>query len=113
MSTVVGFRRYVDRVLSEQATRFSVGFATVVRKCGQVVGSKRFMNIDVSNRRVEIGSTWIVPFWQRTAMKLEAKYRMLCHAFEHWGCLRVVFKTGALNQQSRNAILRLVLATPP
>jgi len=101
------FSRYVDRVLAEQEAGLSVGFATVVRKSGEVVGSTRFMNIDVPNRHVEIGSTWIVPAWQRTAVNTEAKYLMLRHAFEHWRCLRVELKTDALNQQSRAAILRL------
>jgi RimJ/RimL family protein N-acetyltransferase len=65
------------------------------------------MNIDRANRRVEIGSTWIAPAWQRTAVNTEAKYLMLLHAFEQWGCVRVELKTDALNQKSRNAILRL------
>ena len=37
----------------------------------------------------------------------EAKYLMLRHAFETWGCLRVELKTDGLNQKSRNAILRI------
>jgi RimJ/RimL family protein N-acetyltransferase len=65
------------------------------------------MNIDRANRRVEIGSTWIAPPWQRTAVNTEAKYLMLCHAFEVWGCIRVELKTDALNHKSRNAILRI------
>src|SRR5581483_2850906 len=85
----------------------SVVFATVERNSGQVIGSTRFMNIDRVNRRVEIGSTWIVPAWQRTAVNTEAKYLMLKHAFEVWGCMRVELKTDALNQRSRQAILRL------
>jgi RimJ/RimL family protein N-acetyltransferase len=32
---------------------------------------------------------------------------MLRHAFEVWKCLRVELKTDALNQQSRQAILRI------
>jgi RimJ/RimL family protein N-acetyltransferase len=32
---------------------------------------------------------------------------MLRHAFESWQCRRVEFKTDALNQRSRRAILRL------
>jgi len=32
---------------------------------------------------------------------------MLRHAFEIWKCIRVELKTDALNQKSRNAILRL------
>jgi RimJ/RimL family protein N-acetyltransferase len=65
------------------------------------------MNIDRVNRRVEIGSTWIAPAWQRTAVNTEAKYLMLGHAFEVWNCFRVELKTDALNQRSRNAILRI------
>ena len=87
--------------------RLSVAFATVLRESGEIVGSTRFMNIDPTNRHVEIGSTWIVPAWQRTAVNTEAKYLMLRHAFESWKCLRVELKTDALNQQSRKAILRL------
>jgi RimJ/RimL family protein N-acetyltransferase len=79
----------------------------VERSSGRVIGSTRFMNIDRVNRRVEIGSTWIAPAWQRTAVNTEAKYLMLKHAFEVWGCVRVELKTDALNQQSRDAILRL------
>ena len=65
------------------------------------------MNIDRANRRVEIGSTWIATPWQRTVVNTEAKYLMLRHAFEVWGCIRVELKTDALNQRSRSAILRL------
>ena len=32
---------------------------------------------------------------------------MLRHAFEIWKCIRVELKTDALNQRSRNAILRI------
>jgi RimJ/RimL family protein N-acetyltransferase len=56
---------------------------------------------------VEIGSTWITPAWQRTAVNTEAKFLMLRHAFEEWKCIRVELKTDALNQKSRNAILRI------
>ena len=56
---------------------------------------------------MEIGSTWIGKPWQRSAINTEAKYLMLRHAFEALGCVRVELKTDALNQQSRNAILRI------
>jgi RimJ/RimL family protein N-acetyltransferase len=65
------------------------------------------MNMDLTNRKVEIGSTWIAPQWQRTVINTEAKYLMLRHAFETWNCMRVELKTDALNQRSRRAILRL------
>ena len=107
MKTPEDFRRLVDKAFAEQDRGESVVFATVERSSGRVVGSTRFMNIDRGNRRVEIGSTWIAPAWQRTAVNTEAKYLMLRHAFEAWGCIRVELKTDALNQKSRNAILRI------
>jgi RimJ/RimL family protein N-acetyltransferase len=65
------------------------------------------MNIDLANRHVEIGATWIGREWQRTPINTEAKYLMLAHAFEKLGCVRVELKTDALNEKSRNAILRI------
>ncbi|HWZ80200.1 MAG TPA: GNAT family protein [Candidatus Sulfotelmatobacter sp.] len=106
MKTREDFQTLIDKALAEQERGESVVFATVERTSGQTIGSTRFMNIDRANRRVEIGSTWIAPPWQRTAVNTEAKYLMLRHAFEVWGCMRVELKTDALNQKSRNAILR-------
>jgi RimJ/RimL family protein N-acetyltransferase len=107
MQTLEDFQRLIDKAFDEQARGESVVFATVERASGRVIGSTRFMNIDRVNRRVEIGSTWIAPAWQRTAVNTEAKVLMLRHAFEEWKCMRVELKTDALNQRSRNAILRL------
>jgi N-acetyltransferase len=101
------FQLVLDKALTEQQRGESVVFATVERTSGKVIGSTRFMNIDRANRRVEIGSTWIAPPWQRSAVNTEAKYLMLRHAFEVWKCIRVELKTDALNQKSRNAILRI------
>jgi N-acetyltransferase len=107
MKTSEDFERLIEKALAEQERGESIVFATVERQSGQVIGSTRFMNIDRTNRRVEIGSTWIAPAWQRTAVNTEAKFLMLRHAFEVWNCFRVELKTDALNQKSRNAILRI------
>jgi RimJ/RimL family protein N-acetyltransferase len=107
MKTPEDFRRLMDTAFAEQERGESVVFATVERSSGRAIGSTRFMNIDRANRRVEIGSTWISPAWQRTGVNTEAKYLMLRHAFEAWKCMRVELKTDALNQKSRTAILRI------
>jgi N-acetyltransferase len=101
------FKEFNRNVLQEQARGVSVPFATFERKSNQIAGTTRFMNIEFVNRKVEIGSTWIAPRWQGTVVNTEAKYLMLRHAFETWKCLRVELKTDALNQRSRQAILRL------
>ena len=55
--------------------------------------------------------TWITAPWRRTAVNTEAKYLMLRHAFETFGCIRVELKTDSLNQRSRNAIRRIAPAS--
>ncbi|MBC7901179.1 MAG: GNAT family N-acetyltransferase [Saprospiraceae bacterium] len=100
-------RHYVEIALDEQSRGVSLPFVTRDKTSDKIVGSTRFGNIDVDNRKVEIGWTWINPEWQRSFVNTEAKLLMLTHAFETWKCLRVEFKIDALNQKSRTAIARL------
>jgi len=98
---------YVRGALAEQAAGRALPFATVEKTSGCVAGSTRFGAIEPLHRRVEIGWTWLAPRWQRTVLNTEAKYLMLRHAFERWGCVRVEFKTDVLNLRSRQALLRI------
>ena len=100
-------RAYILEALAGQERGTALAFATVLKADARVVGSTRFGNIDLKRRRVEIGWTWIARPWQRTVVNTEAKFLMLRHAFEALGCIRVELKTDALNERSRQAILRL------
>jgi RimJ/RimL family protein N-acetyltransferase/GNAT superfamily N-acetyltransferase len=107
VSTPDEMASYIRTAIEAQVSQTALPFATVERASGRVIGSTRYMNIDTANRRVEIGSTWIAPAWQRSIINTEAKYLMLRHAFETLGCIRVELKTDSLNRRSRNAILRI------
>ena len=107
LASLEDFRNFNKMILTEQERGVSIPFATYDRQSDQIVGTTRYMNMDLPHRKVEIGSTWIAPQWQRTAINSEAKYLMLRHAFEVWKCVRVELKTDAQNQRSRQAILRL------
>ncbi len=100
-------RAYIETALDEQVRGVSLPFAIVEKQSSQAVGSTRFGNIDRTNRRLEIGWTWVARPWQRTPANTEAKYLLLQHAFEHLGAIRVEFKTDSLNERSRRAILRI------
>jgi N-acetyltransferase len=100
-------KRYIKTASDEKSRGVSLPFATVLRKTGKAIGSTRFGNIDANNRRAEIGWTWLTSAHQRTYANSEAKLLMLTHAFETWKCIRIEFKTDALNEKSRNAILRI------
>jgi RimJ/RimL family protein N-acetyltransferase len=98
---------YLEAALDDERKGTARPFATISINSGQVIGSTRFGNIDLHNRHVEIGWTWVGVPWQRTAVNTEAKYLMLRHAFEVLGCIRVEFKTDSINERSRNALLRI------
>lgn len=100
-------RAVVDEALAAAAAGTEVPFATVERTSGRPVGSTRFLNIEPRHRRLEIGWTWIAPAWQRSAVNTEAKLLMLSHAFTVLRAARVEFKTDALNEWSRAALLRI------
>jgi N-acetyltransferase len=100
-------RHYIIKALAAQAEGRALPFATVLLASGEAIGSTRFLDFDPVHRRLEIGSTWIAPAWQRTAVNTEAKYLMLRHAFDTLGCIRVEFKTDALNERSRRALARI------
>jgi len=114
-------RKYVGLALAEQTRGASVPFVTRDVRTGQIVGSTRFMNIERWTwmqpnplqrgpefaDAVEIGSTWLAPQAQRSAVNTNAKLLMLTHAFESWEVHRVSLKTDARNARSRAAIERI------
>jgi RimJ/RimL family protein N-acetyltransferase len=107
VATADDMRTYVLTALDEQKKGVSVPFAIVDLISGQVIGSTRYANIEPAHRRLEIGWTWLTPSFQRTAANTEAKLLLLTHAFEKLGANRVELKTDALNDRSREAILRI------
>ena len=74
---------------------------------GRVAGMTTYMNIDATQRRLEIGSTWTARRLQRGPFNTECKLLLLGHAFEALDCIAVEFRTHFFNQQSRRAIERL------
>lgn len=100
-------REGIESALRQQYAGSSLPFATVDKFSGKIVGGTRFLNIVPEHRRLEIGSTWIARPWRRTAINTEAKFLMLEHAFENFGCARAEFIADVFNEISRKAILRL------
>ncbi|MHB2241612.1 MULTISPECIES: GNAT family N-acetyltransferase [Pseudomonas] len=98
---------YLKKALDGREAGTVMPFVIVLKDTGEVIGSTRFWKIDRVNRKLEIGSSWIAARWQKSFVNTEAKYLMLCHAFDLLDCVRVQFTTDENNQKSRNAILRL------
>lgn len=98
---------WIEESLRAQSAGTDLPFATVRRSDNRVVGTTRYLDIRRPHRGLEIGWTWVMPEAQRTPINTEAKFLLLRHAFEACDALRVQLKTDALNDKSRNAILRL------
>ncbi|UPJ64245.1 GNAT family protein [Bradyrhizobium sp. 191] len=104
--TPEGMAKEIDRRLALQAAGSMLPF-TVFDAAGRIVGMTTYMNIDATNRRVEIGSTWYAKGAQRGPLNTQCKLLLLRHAFETLNCIAVEFRTHFFNHQSRRAIERL------
>ena len=82
-------------------------FATIDAAAGTPVGSTSYLNLAPADRRVEIGWTWLSTAVWGNGINVEAKRLMLGHAFDTLGCHCVQFRTDAMNERSRRAILAL------
>ena len=100
-------RRYVEDALALQRAGTALPFCIRLNATGSVVGSSRFANYDAPNRKVEIGWSWVARPWHRTSVNAESKLLMLKYAFEDLECLRVEFKTDAINLRSQGALTKL------
>jgi N-acetyltransferase len=105
-ASLVNLRGWIFRRLAEESVDKAQPFLTRTPD-GTAVGSTSYMNIDVRNKRVEIGDTWIGSEARRTAANTEAKLLMLQHAFEDWKAIRVQFKADSRNERAQAALKRI------
>lgn len=101
-----GMAAEIDRRLALRDQGSMVPFA-ILDQAGRAVGMTTYMNIDATNQRLEIGSTWYRKSVQRTGLNTECKLLMLRYAFETLDAIAVEFRTHVINLQSRRAIERL------
>ena len=101
-----GMAAEIARRLDLQAKGSMLPF-TSFDATGRIAGMTTYMNVDATNKHVEIGSTWTAVRLQRSPFNTECKLLLLGHAFETLGCIAVEFRTHFFNQQSRRAIERL------
>lgn len=98
---------WVQRILELQAHGTDLPFAVIHLADGAAIGCTRYLNIDVSNRSVEIGGTWYGLEYQGTMVNTECKYLLIKHAFEVLDALRVWIKTDSRNLRSQRAIEKI------
>jgi len=102
-----GMIQEIDRRLGLYEAETMIPFATIDKATGRAIGMTTFMNIKLTNFKVEIGSTWLAASYQGSPINPEAKLLMLDYAFEVLNCNAVELRTHEKNDQSRAAIEKL------
>jgi RimJ/RimL family protein N-acetyltransferase len=98
---------WVDLALAARAEGRALPFVVEHQPSGRVIGSTRYLNVDLANHRLEIGNTWYAASHQRSQVNTACKILLLAHAFERLGAVAVEFRTDERNVRSRQAILDL------
>jgi RimJ/RimL family protein N-acetyltransferase len=98
------FHFWLEEALARRQAGLDIPFAVVGRASGKAIGSTRYLTLRPEHRGIEIGWTWNARSAWGTGANAEAKLLLLRHAFETLDCLRVEFKTDALNERSRAAL---------
>jgi len=102
-------RAWVETALDAEDEGTTMPWVTVVKSTGadtpdEVIGCTRFFNLDLANKTVELGHTWIAPAFYGTRANTEAKFLQLSHAFDELHLNRVSMKTHHENLRSQAAI---------
>ncbi|MBL0356904.1 MAG: GNAT family N-acetyltransferase [Chitinophagaceae bacterium] len=101
------FRKYFDTALEEKKQHRSYPFAIFDKKQQEYLGCTRFGNIDLKNKKVEIGWTWLHPKLHATGFNKHCKFLLLSFCFEKLQLIRVELKTSSLNLRSQKAMLKI------
>lgn len=101
------FRKYFDIALEERKQQRSYPFAIFDKTQNEYLGCTRFGNVDLKNKKVEIGWTWLHPKLHSTGFNKHCKFLLLSYCFEKLQLIRVELKTSSLNLRSQKAMLKI------
>lgn len=107
VKTPEDLRDWLDSALQAKAAGTAMPWATVLKAENRVIGSTRFLDLDLKHRTVEIGHTWLSPDYHGAGLNPEAKLLQLTYAFEELRMNRVALKTHHENLQSQAAMRKM------
>lgn len=97
---------FIAEAVAEQASGISRVF-TVRDASEKILGTTRLMQLDLANRRLEMGHTGYAASTWPTAVNTQAKRLLLGLVFDTAGAIAVAFRRHWHNRRSRTAIERL------
>jgi len=107
VKTIDDFEQILSIAIKNKYDGTQIPFIIKDRLSGEVLGTTRIGDIDLANRNVEIGWTWLSPTVWRTKVNTECKYLLLQYCFEQLEVLRVQFSISGQNIRSQKAVERI------
>jgi RimJ/RimL family protein N-acetyltransferase len=101
------FNEVMKSAIAEKERGNQYPFVIEFKPTHQIIGSTRFMDIQATHKKLEIGTTWLHPDYWATAVNLECKYMLLNYCFDILNTVRVQLKTDENNIRSRKAIEKI------
>lgn len=97
----------LESALASREAGTQLPFVIIDKASGRAAGTTRLGDLDVPNRNVEIGWTWLSPdFWGR-GINPACKLLLLQYGFEELGVLRVQFSASGSNVRSQRALEKI------
>ncbi|GLX70417.1 GNAT family N-acetyltransferase [Paenibacillus glycanilyticus] len=94
----------LDLALANREAGTQLPFAIIDRSSGRLAGTTRLGDLDVANKNVEIGWSWIAPDFWGSGINTACKLLLLQYAFEELGVIRVQFTASGSNTRSLKAL---------
>jgi RimJ/RimL family protein N-acetyltransferase len=101
------FDRVYNGSLKQRGKGHEYPFVIVLKSTGKIIGSTRFLDIVNYDKRLEIGGTWMMHSYWKTAVNPDCKLALLTFSFETLKAKRVQLKTQHDNIRSRKAIAKI------
>jgi len=98
---------WLETALDNAQSSIEVPFTVRSAANGEILGTTRFLGLQLDHLVAEIGWTWYSRAVWGTGVNVETKLLLLGHAFETVGLRRVEFKTDSRNERSRGALTAL------
>jgi len=82
-------------------------FTIIDKMTKQIAGSSSLGNISYHDLRAEIGWSWLAKDFRSTGVNFNAKYAMMCYAFDELNFERIEFKTDVLNERAKQGLRKI------
>mgnify|MGYP000086871798 FL=1 len=107
IDTIEKLKAYVQSAVDGYYHKTTIPFIIYDKRTQSYAGSTRYGLIDVTNKVLHIGWTWIGKEFQGTGLNTHMKFLMLQYAFETLQFDKVEFRIDERNEASRKAVEKL------